>query len=211
MKNELFTTNVGSHIWEMNTPLSDTDWFVVYLATLDEILLQKRTKSYHKMEDGLDMAIHEIGHVIHQLRKSNFNFIIGIMSPIEVSKGERHLEFLRDWVKNNISKNIYYSIRGLALSNYDEADYDGHNCTGCGGIKNQKKARLVLRTLMFGIHLLRTGEFLFRPVGRDIKRVHIEYYLKELDKAFEESNLPDYVTNYDELEEWLIGVRLAGV
>jgi len=40
---------------------------------------------------------------------------------------------------------------------------------------------------------------------------HIDYYLDELDRAFEESNLPDYVGNYDELEDWLIGVRLAGV
>lgn len=206
MRNKLFTTNVGSHIWGMNRPLSDTDWFVVYLAPLDDILLQKRTKSYHEMDDNgaLDMAIHEIGHVIHQLRKSNFNFIIGIMSPIEVSKGERHLEFLRNWVKNNISKNIYYSIKGLAMSNYEDTNNLGY-------LRNQKKAKLVLRTLMFGIHLLRTGEFLFRPIVARVKAEHIDHYLAELDKAFEESNLPDSVTNYDELEEWLIGLRLAGV
>jgi len=208
MRNELFKTNVGSHIWNMDTPLSDIDYFVVYLAPLEDILLQRRPKSKHQIDNTLhpvsDYAIHEIGHVIGQLKKSNFNFIIGIMSPIEVSKGEMHLEFLRNWVKNNISKQIYYSIRGLAMSNHDDTNNLGY-------LRNQKKAKLVLRTLIFGIHLLRTGEFLFRPIVAKVKAEHIDYYLDELDRAFEESNLPDYVGNYDELEDWLIGVRLAGV
>lgn len=198
VRNELFATKVGSHIWSMNTNLSDIDYFIVYIAPLDDILLQKRPKSRHTIEGTIDMTVHEIGHVINQLRKSNFNFVVGVMSPI-VTKDSRELYFLKNWVMNNISKQIYYSIRGLALKNYEDS---------MGGY-NQKKARLVMRTLMFGIHLLRTGEFKFRPIVGTIKAEHIGFYIKELDRAFEESNLPSTVTNFDKLEQWLIDLRLS--
>ena len=119
MIDNLFTTEIGSTIWQMRHPKSDTDLFRVYVASTEEILKgTPNTKSKFTQEDNTDIALHEIGKVVEQLLKGNFNFLVGVMSPLTVSVIRQPLKRfylkLEDIVKENVSKNWYHSIHGLA-------------------------------------------------------------------------------------------------
>ncbi len=202
MIDNFFTTEVGSTIWQMRHPKSDTDLFRVYVASTEDILKgTANTRSKFIQENNTDIALHELGKVIEQLLKGNLNFVTGVMSPIVV---EAHnplmLHELRDIVRDNISKNSYHSIHGFAVHNYKKY-------IGSGKDNSERRCNRILRVLQFGITLLNTGKFEFKPFSGGVD-YEIEEWIEILDDAYSKSTLPDK-PDEEPFRQCLFDVRIA--
>lgn len=207
MKNEreLWTTNVGSHMWDMERPDSDIDLFKVYQCSSKYILMGiADTKSLHSTSCNVDESTHEIGKVIDMLIKGNVNFVWGVVSPLVVRDTELHLRYLKDIVENNLSKNIFYSINGLAQHNYRKY-LCGKSLSPKG--KLLKKLKTIIRTLRFGIYFFENHKFYFAPVKDNIVLADYWLTLKEFQIAYANCSLPE---KPDELpyREYLLKLRL---
>jgi len=199
MIEKLFVTEVGSSMWGMQRPDSDTDLFQVYVASTKDILRGTAdVRSKFIQVDNQDIAVHEVGKVVEQLIKGNFNFLVGVMSPVVVESNEFHRELV-DIVKNNVAKNCYHSIRGLAVHNYKkyiESEKD----------PSERRCNKIIRVLKFGVNLLRTREFVFKPIVGGTPE-EVLRWLSELDLVYTTSRLPDR-PDEGEFREWLYKVRL---
>jgi len=206
----LFKTVVGSHAWNMQRPDSDIDIFEGYIVPTKDILSGiLRQNSHFTAGEAKDESRHEIGVIIEQLLKGNFNFMVGVCSPITEEDKYGYLAELRDIVKRNLAKNIYHSTMGLAYHNYKKyilnnesriAEYD--NVNGKLHLKEsapkkiltpfeiQKKTNQVVRSLMFGHSILKEGKINYYQIT-DQETSEIQYWMNRLDEAYKLSELPE--------------------
>jgi len=217
MIENLFTTTIGSHLWSMEHANSDTDLFQVYVASTEDILKgTANLKSIFIQKDNVDTHKHEVGKVIEQLLKGNLNFLVGVVSPIvnacyayEEPIGDGSCEYemklplyeLQKIVKENIAKNCYHSIHGLAVGNYKKYIESGLDNT-------PQRCAKVLRTLAFGITLLYTGKFEFAPKTGEDGAETIIRWLGGLEQAYKSSTLPEK-PNEKPFREWLYNIRMV--
>ena len=124
MKNKkngiLFETIVGSHIWNMNHENSDTDVIIGFIIPTKRILRGYHTYRPKQIQDRIlkkDYVIFEVEHIINQLIKGNLNFLVATMSPIVLKTSKYHRK-LKKIVEDNIAKNCFHSIFGMAKHNY---------------------------------------------------------------------------------------------
>lgn len=209
---ELFTTIIGSHIWNMQREDSDVDYATVYLADSKDVLLGKKIKGKQKQDEEKDITYYELGHFISNLVKGNVNFIWAVMSPLVVGEYKSALRELREITSTNLSKNCFYSINGLAKHNIH------HFITGerqwntqsreidPNSLIYKKKLNVIGRTLKFGINLLTWEKCMFEKV--DIKKEEELWDLKnKLNEAFKNSSLPEK-PDKEPFEKYLIKWRL---
>lgn len=201
---ELFSTNIGSHLWKMNHDDSDIDIGEVDIMDSRSFLLGIKVKGKHKKKDeyNRDVQIQEIGHLISYLIKGNINAIWVVMSPLKVREYHGALGELREIVAKNYSKQTYHSVRGLAKHNvYHFIEHGDRE-----SLKYKKKLGIIGRTLMFGINLLLWEKAMFNPVS--IKNAEeIDELLERLSKALEQSKLPEKC-NPEPFQNYLIKYRL---
>jgi predicted nucleotidyltransferase len=208
----LWETNVGSHMWGMERPESDVDVFACVISRTDSLLAgypPARPNAFSKeAPDGtkVDYTIFEIGHVVNQLVKANVNFLWGVFSPIRIKVDEelrpQYDEFMR-LARISLSKECYHSIHGLARSNFEKYIRDKN----LDEKTRNKKARQVVRTIQFGIHLLEDDSIIFAPVWEAVLE-DIPIQLVELERAHSVSKLPEMCPNEKEIRDWLVRLRL---
>lgn len=221
---ELFKTNVGSHMWMMETPDSDIDIFEAKMADPRDILIGKKydvsqTRKEMVEDVEIDIASHEIGKVVQMILKNNVNFIWGVTSPIVVEDEYEILDELRGLTESNISKLIFYPVRGLALHN--QKDYllpyfdKDLGITKPPRDPSPKRCGIIVRTLMYGVKVLMGS-----PASRSypLYRSGITYgpedvpaWLERLARAFEASPLPERPTYHKQLNDWLYELRLEDI
>ena len=189
---------IGSHIWNMNTSQSDEDYFEIYMESTEDIFRgTAEYKSKFIQENGVDTHQHELGHVVNQLLKGNINFIIGITSPIIIKTNE-HFEELRNLTFRNLSKNVYHSIRGMSEGNYKKYILEGKD-------DSTRKCNQILRTLEFGINILKYRQIEYLPYRRGTPK-KIEVKIKKLEEVYENSTIPEK-PNEDEFRDFLSKMR----
>jgi len=198
-------TNIGSHMWNMEHSESDIDIFEIYMEDTRKILLGQEPKSYCNQTEEKDISGHEIGKVVNMILKGNINFIWGVFSPI-VYADTIHFKELRDLSNMNHSKQIYYSINGMAIHNLKRLKEEG---------LTEKKAKTIARTIQFGIDYLNGGgikytNFNYKQFPTDYKSIidYLEMQLDELNEAKSQSKLPEEPENKALLNEWLINKRI---
>ena len=203
----LWETVVGSHIWGMDHPGSDTDVFRVYLAPSRDFLTgmarrHERGRQHTDEDTRTDVASCELGHVVAQLLKGNVNHVWGVLSPIVLATGAAH-ERLKELTERNLSKATFGSVNGLARHNLRRFELERQ----LPEWKARKKANLIARTLRFGITLLREGRIEFEAVEVGCWQ---DCYglLDELAEALTASPLPDKV-DAAPFREFLLEVRLG--
>jgi len=195
----LFKTVVGSHLWGMQRSDSDTDYFTVFAYPTKIFLMGYHPKmSLFKHGDVVDEHLHEIEKTVQQLMKGNINFILGVMSPVVVQTSRYHKE-LKNIVAAHPPKNVYHSIRGLAVHNYKLYVKERKD-------PSERRMNKILRVLQFGITLLRTGKYEFKPFYGGTPKM-VEQMISELDRAYKESKLEDSIPE-DILREYLYRVRM---
>jgi predicted nucleotidyltransferase len=200
IENVLFSTIIGSHVWNMNTKMSDTDIFEAYIAPTEDILKGiANTKSKFIQKDGFDIAQHEVGKVIAQLLKGNVNFIVGVMSPLCTTSFKTYHADLMEIVSMQMAKNCYYSIHGMALHNYKKYIESGI-------YTSERLGNKILRVLKFGQRILMGEGISFEKV-EDGTPDEIELQLKRLDATFDISTLQDKPKE-EPFRDWLYQVRL---
>ncbi len=188
MKNilELFRTNVGSHLWQMNHEKSDIDINVVYLMDSSDWMLGKRPKGKQIQTEEYDYTYYELEHVINQLLKGNCNYLWTVMSPLIKFEWKNTLRELREIVSTNLAKNCFHSINGLSKHNIYHFIEKGDAYS----LKYKKKLNVIGRTLKFGINLLLWGKCMFQKT--DIKSLDELYDLKnKLNDCYVKSHLPE--------------------
>ena len=147
---ELFVTNVGSHMWQMNHPGSDVDLFVAVLAPTKSILRGEfNDQSKVEYSGPTDRQYHELGRIVDQVLRNNWNYLSGVMSPIIVKDWPRLTE-LRSLATMNYSKRAYHSIKGLAEHNYQKYIINERD-------DSVKRCNTIARTIIMGSKLLREG------------------------------------------------------
>jgi predicted nucleotidyltransferase len=189
----LFITNVGSHMWNMQTPESDLDLMLVYQEDTKHILegkpihVTKPDKSFVNGTDGIlvDQKEQEIGHLVNKLIDGNVNAIWTVCTPIIVHDNH-YLQELRTIVEHNLSKASYASINGMAMSLLKD------HTKRAGVMPEGKALRTAWRTCVFGQSLLLEGKIKFKPMFEDVTVEDVEWIIKSLKYIYESaSSLPD--------------------
>ena len=200
---ELWITNVGSHMWHMERPDSDTDLFVAFVEDIRNILLSKNyKKSISKTENNTDYVYHEISQIVKQLIDGNVNFIWGVHSPI-IIKDSKYLQEIRNITKEPAA-NIYNSIYGLAIHNYRKYIATGKDLS-------QKRLRTIYRTIKFGLNVLDGNGYVFEPIDYDVDIDDIVDYIIRLGAFHYATKLPEKPEWANELEDWLYNFRIEQI
>lgn len=204
----LFKTVVGSHAWNMQRPDSDVDKFEGYIVPTKDILSGiLRQNSHFSSGKNRDESRHEIGVIIEQLLKGNFNFVVGVCSPIVNEDKYGYLKELRDIVERNLSKNIYHSTRGLAIHNYNKYFVNNVNDKTITEEELQKKTNLIVRSLMFGNLILSSSTINFVEI-RNQTTEDIVRWKELIDESYEKSKLPE-TPDPREFREFLYKIRMV--
>ncbi len=205
MKNQ-FISCVGSHMWGMQNEESDIDLVMIYIVPTRSILRGERIRSTIRQEiadrggEVYDTLGWEIGHLINQLIKGNVNAIWYVTSPLHV-KPSIVQEELSSLVQSNLCRQTYHSIKGMAESQIKSE-------TGAGAAKKPGKGyRTALRTIDFGIALLKEGRICFAPVFHTPEFVEVMEEMRQLDEAYESSRLPD-LPDEEAFRDYLLRLRL---
>lgn len=202
----LWETNVGSHMWKMNRPDSDIDIYRCYLVDFRSFLIGNTHMSGHQsITETVDTSSFELGHIVQQVKKSNLNHLLGVMSP-EILITTPIFEQLRKIVESHPCKNAFYSIQGLAKHNIKHFLEEKKQGVADDSKLFFKKLNTITRTLRFGITLLETGRFEFKPTNNTDPQSAYDL-LKDLQNAYKNSSLPEEVDS-DIYEEFLLSTRL---
>jgi hypothetical protein len=187
----LFVTEVGSRMWGMAELSSDHDMFVcyqtpasVYLRTGNFIPTRPAMPHVTIGKEEYDFQYMEIGHLVNLLAKGNINAIWAVFSPI-IHKNSYYLPLLRQLVEITLSKETYYSINGMAVSQLSDAR------KRVDARPPEKSLKTCVRTIDFGCRLLLGAGIVFSPITVDVTEEDCRQQFLRLEKAHEESRLPD--------------------
>lgn len=190
----LFVTEVGSRMWGMEKFASDYDLFHVYQAPAKDYLVSgnfgntKPAKTWVDTNNReIDAQYMEIGHLVNLLKKGNVNAIWAVCSGV-VHKDSEVLQQLKHITLQNLSRASYHSIRGMAISQLNDAEKRKE-------VRDPQKSLVSCqRTLLFGIKLLYGEGVDFKASWPmyEITKEQCEANFIDLDAAFERSKLPEY-------------------
>lgn len=193
----LFTTITGSHIWGMDTLESDIDKTNVYLAPTKDILIGTATKIRNTITDKLDEKYIELGPLTNNLSKCEITSLITVMSPWPTWAKDSYFKDLRKIVKDNLSKDCFHSIMGLASHNYKKTTSDSQ--------KDQKMINIACRSLVFGTKILNTNKIEFSPYYGT--REDIPELMERMNDAYQKSSLPAH-SSTKPYKDFLLDLRL---
>jgi len=229
----IFITISGSHLYGFDSPDSDVDLRGTFAASTREILSLRPPKETIETKDIVDgveveMVGHEIAKYLRLLVKPNGYVLEQICSPLVVCTSDVHQQLIA-LAKAGLSRGLYRHYHGFAsgeLRNYHR-----------GSAKTVKQLLYLHRVLMTGIVLLQSGEVemnlhrLADRLGYDVESLvalkrlekaefegdvdpilaRIDELFGLLDKARDESPLPEEVPNRAEIDDFLVSLRLLGV
>jgi predicted nucleotidyltransferase len=226
----LFVNAVGSHMWSMQTEQSDVDLALVYIVDTNDLLAghhipTKKNRIFQEHGTEYDIQYYELGHIMNLLLKGNVNAIWAVCSPVQyplfemnaesinsavpepvMQFGARVKQELKSLVESNLSKNSYFSIRGMAESQY--LDHEKRKDVMPPG----KALKTCIRTCMFGIELLTNNRLVFAQpaeIKQNNLKMEAEWYLTQLDETFAyKSQLPDTPPE-NQFRDFLLKCRLA--
>lgn len=187
----LSVTNIGSHMWKMQHENSDVDLGMIYVTSTSELLkgIAFTDSKQYKIEDE-DWTVHEVGKVVEMLIKGNVNYVWIVTSPLNVLDTKYSIK-LKEIYESNMSANIYHSIRGLAKKNFKKYLVNGNLAEGEGLAKIEKKRKIIVRTLKFGINVLNGNGLQYETITEELDNAKVLKYMEELDKAYENTKLQE--------------------
>ncbi len=221
----------GAHAYGFPSPDSDIDMKAIHIEPTRSLLgLRNPRATFDRAEilEGveIDYTSNELGMLLGGLLSGNGNYLERVLG--ESTLGEHPLlAELRPLAARSLSRRYHHHYRGFATSQKHAL---AEKATA-------KRALYVLRTTLTGAHLMATGELvtdvrrLLAPYGFEEAHSLIEIkqraerteldpgeaarWTREIDRAFEvldraaaSSPLPSETENADELEAWLLRVRL---
>jgi predicted nucleotidyltransferase len=231
----LFATISGAHLYGFPSPDSDYDLRGVHLLPLEEVVGLKtgqETVEKSGIHDGLeiDLVTHDARKFFGLLLKKNGYVLEQALSPLVVHSTPEHAE-LREIAKNCITRHHAHHYLGFAETQWKLFQKEDP--------PRVKPLLYVYRVLLTGIHLMQTGEvqaslgrlndsfklayipeLIDRKVGGTEKgrlekadlgfhQREFERLRAELEKAYQESGLPEAPSGAAALHDLLVRVRLG--
>lgn len=208
----LYISCVGSHMWGMESKESDIDLVMIYIVPTKRILRGEKFPATIRQEmaarggEIYDTLGWEIGHLIDLLIKGNVNAIWYATSPLVIMPSALQEE-LSAIVQANLCRESYHSIKGMAESQI-KSETGQLKLSGAGLVKRPGKGyRTALRTINFGIKLLREARISYEPVMHDPALEELKEGMNQLDEAYGQSMLPD-LPDEDQFRDFLLRQRL---
>lgn len=229
----LFATVSGAHLYGFASSDSDVDLRGAFVHRLRDVV-GLRTPDETVIVSGMhgplemDWVAHDVLKFARLMTRRNGYVLEQLYSPLVVYGGPR-LDELRHIGRGCITRHHYHHYRGF---------YHNKRRTLDSGEATVKDLLYAYRVLLTGVHLLRTGEVeanllrLERPSAVDAipglvarKQAGGEHaslppgeaveHLAALDRladdllrAFEQSTLPEAVSTYDALDDFVVRARL---
>lgn len=230
----LFATISGAHLYGFESPDSDIDLRGAFVLPVREVLRlvpPVATLTIDRIVEGreVDWVAHDVHKFAKLMTRRNGYVLEQVFSPHVIVSGP-WLDELREIGRGCIVRHLHHHYRGFFFNQKKELDRPGATV---------KDLLYAYRVLMTGIHVLRTGEieahlptlnatfglgFLDELIARKragaehtalgtaeraSHEASLEKLLAELQTAFEESNLPDEVTTFAALDDYVVRARLA--
>jgi hypothetical protein len=231
----LFATISGAHLYGFPSADSDYDLRGVHLLPLAEVVglnPGEETVEKSKIDDGLeiDLVTHDAKKFLGLMLKKNGYVLEQLLSPLVVHTTPEHEE-LKALAPDCITRHHAHHYLGFASTQWKLFQKEEP--------PRVKPLLYVYRVLLTGIHLMRTGEveanlvrlnetarlpylvdLIARKVGGaekgrlelgdlEFHRREYERLTSELERAFEQSTLPDTSRAAGALNELLVRLRLA--
>ena len=228
----LFMTVSGAHLYGFPSPDSDVDLRGSFAAPLAEILsldTPRETLEPEGIVGGVEVEAvgHEIGKYLRLLVKPNGYVLEQILSPLVVLTSPEHEE-LQALARASLSKKLYHHYAGFA-----KGEWRDYQKPGVG--KTVKRLLYLHRVLMTGIVLLNEGVVeanllaLNARFGLDLAPLlamktreqaevagddaaytsAIAGLFEQIDRAREQSLLPEDVPNRAAMNDFLVRLRLS--
>lgn len=229
----LFATISGAHLYGFESADSDYDLRGAFVAPLTEVL---RLSSYGETisiledRDGLelDWVAHDISKFARLMIRRNGYVLEQLFSPLVVHGGP-WLDELRAIGEGCVIRHLYHHYRGFAANQRGLLDKGEHTV---------KRLLYCYRVLLTGIHVLRTGriEANLNALQEEYSAVDVpdliarkragqekgalregeaqshqralDGFAQQLEDAFDASSLPDGVSTYDQLDDYVVRARL---
>lgn len=220
----------GAHAYGFPSPDSDLDLKAIHVAnTADLVGFEVPTPTVDRAEviDGVevDYTSNELAHALSGILGGNGNFLERMLGRM-VASASPLLDELRPLAQRSLSRRVHRHYRGFAANQLRFVEKE----------PTAKKLLYVLRTALTGIHLLETGELEtdvtrlmvgygvpdaaalverkrvgervgLEPGLLDVWRPRVEGLFARLDRAREDSSLPEEPPNETEVRQWLLAVR----
>ncbi|GGR27437.1 nucleotidyltransferase domain-containing protein [Deinococcus ruber] len=154
----LFATVSGAHLYGFPSPDSDWDLRGVHVLPAREVLslhpLQDTVK-VDRMEDGveLDLVTHDARKFIELMLRPNGYVLEQLHSPLVVHTSPEHAELVL-LGRQCVTRYHAHHYLGFSAGQWKLL----HKPLECGELPELKPLLYTFRTLLTGIHLMRTGE-----------------------------------------------------
>ncbi|MEM6673727.1 MAG: nucleotidyltransferase domain-containing protein [Planctomycetota bacterium] len=226
----LFATISGAHLYGFESADSDYDLRGAFVAPLDQVLrlrTPKETISILEVRDGLelDWVAHDVAKFARLMTKRNGYVLEQLFSPLTVHGGP-WLDELRTIGEGCIIRHLHHHYSGFATNQRRLLE---------GSEPTVKRLLYCYRVLLTGIHVLQTGrieanlpalneEYAVPGIDELIERKRsgaeksalddgeaeghrtaLDALQEQLAAAFESSSLPDEVTSFDALDDFVVG------
>jgi len=233
----VFVTVSGAHLYGFPSPDSDYDLRGVHVLPIRDVVgLDIGTETIEVSEDRdgvqLDLVTHDITKFFRLLLKKNGYVLEQLYSPLIVYTTPEHAE-LKEIAQGCITRHHSHHYLGFAETEWKLLNKENP--------KKIKPLLYLYRVLLTGIHLMRTGkveanleylnrvfklpyipELISRKLAGAEKSIledadmafHDKEYMRlraELEKASEDSKLPDRPSSKEALNDLLVRVRLRPV
>ncbi len=233
----VFVTVSGAHLYGFPSPDSDYDLRGVHVLPIRDVVgLDIGTETIEVSEDRdgvqLDLVTHDINKFFRLLLKKNGYVLEQLYSPLIVYTTPEHAE-LKEIAQGCITRHHSHHYLGFAETEWKLLNKENP--------KKIKPLLYLYRVLLTGIHLMRTGkveanleylnrvfklpyipELISRKLAGAEKSIledadmafHDKEYVRlraELEKASEDSKLPDRPSSKEALNDLQVRVRLRPV
>lgn len=229
----LFATLSGAHLYGFESPDSDHDLRGAFVAPLDQVLRLRafdETVSVLEQRDGLelDWVAHDISKFARLMTRRNGYVLEQLYSPLVVHGGS-WLDELRAIGRGCVIRHLYHHYEGFASNQRKLLE---------GGEETVKRLLYCYRVLLTGVHVLRSGEIEanLTALNQEYAVAGLEALIErkraghekgvlaageaashrplldalqaQLAEAFESSQLPDEVTSFDALDDFVVRARM---
>ncbi|MCA8971084.1 MAG: nucleotidyltransferase domain-containing protein [Planctomycetes bacterium] len=229
----LFATVSGAHLYGFPSPDSDYDLRGSHVLPVESLVgLQepRETEERLGLESGLDLDLvsHDVRKFCRLLLKRNGYVLEQLLSPLVVKTSEEHQELI-SYVPGILTRHHAHHYLGFAQNQWRMFERE----------PRIKTLLYVYRVLLTGIHLMRSGEVLAslpallgdypqpgvadlvdakmhgaekQPLTASDVEAHAGAFARlrqTLERARDESHLPDQPSAFEELDRFVVRVRLG--
>jgi predicted nucleotidyltransferase len=230
----LFATVSGAHLYGFASADSDVDIRGAFVRSLDSVLglgPHQDTLEISEVRDGLqvDWVAHDVLKFVTMMTKRNGYVLEQLYSPLVVCGGD-WLDELRELGRSCHIRPLYYHYRGF---------YHNQRKLLVAGQATAKAVLYAYRVLLSGIHVLKTAEtqahlptllaiyphanvlelLEMKREGEEkgsLEESLLDWHLSaladlegDLDLAFSESRLPEQVSQWQALSDYVVRARKA--